>query len=386
MSATTIGGRRDADEDGPGGRLRRMGRRGWLEGLGQLGWAGGVGTAQFVRSAAAVGFVDSDDSAESIAGAESGASDSDLLAAGTAASPSPEALADLEALDALDALEADGAPVLADPADHALPDAQGAPGPSQAAQGGTRCVRITHSARASRSDRIVRHARHARDLARDNRLDLVHDQGDALDDDVIRADGAGPTATIGYTYLPDRAQFVIGPSLVDQLSAVLARVWAMVRRWDKTTRLLAGSAVALVPWIIVLGLTLPTHTVARNWSTVWIGFDLLLAAAFGVTARLYLRNDPRVGIMAAVVATLLIVDCWFDTSTASEPRDAIESWAMAVLVEIPIAVFCARLAWRSSLSMVGPPPTAMAAAATAVPAQAGDAEPVQLTSAVQPAE
>ena len=145
------------------------------------------------------------------------------------------------------------------------------------------------------------------------------------------------------------------PNLVGRLVSEAFLLWPVIRGWDKTTKLLAGSAVGLIPWIVVLGLTLPSHTVARNWSTVWIGFDLLLAVAFGVTARLYLRNDPRVGIMAAVVATLLIVDCWFDTSTAADGLDAAESWASALFVEIPIAVFCAKLAWRSSLAMVRVP-------------------------------
>ena len=135
----------------------------------------------------------------------------------------------------------------------------------------------------------------------------------------------------------------------------LARTWSTVRAWDWTTKLLAGSAAALVPWIVFLALTLPARTVAHNWSTVWIGFDLLLATAFAVTARLYLRNDPRVGIMAAVVATLLIVDGWFDTSTASKGLASAESWFSAIFVEIPIAAFCARLAWRSSQAMVNGP-------------------------------
>jgi hypothetical protein len=73
-----------------------------------------------------------------------------------------------------------------------------------------------------------------------------------------------------------------------------------------------------------------------------------MAAAFAFTARLYLRHDPRVGIMAAVVATLLIVDSWFDTSTAALGIDCAESWLSAIFVEIPIAFFCARLAWRSA--------------------------------------
>jgi hypothetical protein len=161
-----------------------------------------------------------------------------------------------------------------------------------------------------------------------------------------------PTASVALLLLPTATSH---PSMVGRLITALARVLLTMHAWDKTTKLLAGSAIGLIPWIVILGLTLPSHTVASNWSTVWIGFDVLLAVAFGVTARLYLRNDPRVGIMAAVVATLLVVDGWFDTSTAANGFDVIESWASAIFVEIPIAIFCARLAWRSSLAMVRVP-------------------------------
>jgi len=136
--------------------------------------------------------------------------------------------------------------------------------------------------------------------------------------------------------------------LAATLTAEKSRICQMVRGWDRTTRLLAGSAAGLIPWTGFLFVTLPPDDMARNWSTMWIGFDLLMAAAFAATARLYLRHDPRVGIMAAVVATLLIVDAWFDTSTAASGADCVESWLSAIFVEFPIAFFCTRLAWRST--------------------------------------
>jgi len=144
------------------------------------------------------------------------------------------------------------------------------------------------------------------------------------------------------------------PGLTGYLAAESSRIWHVVRAWDKTTQLLAGSAGGLIPWIGVLFVTLPPDDMARHWSTVWIGFDLLMAAAFAVTARLYLRNDPRVGIMAAVIATLLVVDAWFDTSTAACGLDSAEAWLSAIFVELPIAYFCARLAWRSAGALVDP--------------------------------
>lgn len=188
-----------------------------------------------------------------------------------------------------------------------------------------------------------------------------HEHGPAGRDGVLgEADRLGQSGRLGPigrisritdAWRSDLAAGAARPGLLADFTAEFSRLCRTVRGWDRTTQLLAGSAAGLIPWIVVLAMTLPSHAVARNWSTVWIGFDMLMAAAFAFTARLYVRHDPRVGIMAAVVATLLIVDSWFDTSTAAIGIDCAESWLSAIFVEIPIAFFCARLAWRSASAL-----------------------------------
>ena len=116
---------------------------------------------------------------------------------------------------------------------------------------------------------------------------------------------------------------------------------------QRETRLLGLCAVLLLPWIVVLAATLPAHTVARNWSTAWSGFDVLLAVMLGLTAWLLKRGDARVGAVAGASAAMLIVDAWFDTSTSSLGFDCAMAWFSAVFLELPLAFLCARIALRT---------------------------------------
>lgn len=115
---------------------------------------------------------------------------------------------------------------------------------------------------------------------------------------------------------------------------------------ERETRLLAGCALLLLPWIVVLAATLPAHTVARNWSVAWSGFDLLLAVMLAGTAWLRHVGDPRAVALAGASAAMLLVDAWFDTSTSATGLDLATAWCSAVFIELPLAAFCARIALR----------------------------------------
>jgi len=115
---------------------------------------------------------------------------------------------------------------------------------------------------------------------------------------------------------------------------------------QRETRLLAGCALLLLPWIVVLAATLPAHIVARNWSMAWSGFDVLLAAMLGATAWLRRTGDPRVGAVAGASAAMLVVDAWFDTSTSTIGFSSVVAWCSAVFLELPLAFVCARIALR----------------------------------------
>lgn len=115
---------------------------------------------------------------------------------------------------------------------------------------------------------------------------------------------------------------------------------------EREVRLLSGCALLLLPWIVVIAMTLPAHAVARNWSTAWAGFDVLLALMLAGTAWLRRTGDPRVGALAGASAAMLVVDAWFDTSTAAVGADLALAWCSALFVELPLAVICGRIALR----------------------------------------
>ena len=127
----------------------------------------------------------------------------------------------------------------------------------------------------------------------------------------------------------------------------LLRVLLRGSELQRETRLLALCAGLLLPWIVVLAATLPAHTMARNWSIAWSGFDVLLAVMLGATAYLRRVGDPRVGSLAGASAAMLLVDAWFDTSTSALGFDLAMAWFSAVFIELPLAFFCARIALRA---------------------------------------
>ena len=77
-------------------------------------------------------------------------------------------------------------------------------------------------------------------------------------------------------------------------------------RW---VALVAGAgAVFLLPWVVVLGVTLPGRFEVRNWPLAWVGFDLLMAAGLGLVGWLAHRRDPRLVVAAGCTATIAVVD------------------------------------------------------------------------------
>lgn len=110
---------------------------------------------------------------------------------------------------------------------------------------------------------------------------------------------------------------------------------------------LIGAGLALVPWLIVLATGLPSSTTASRWSVAWVGFDGVEALGLVTTGVLLNRRDRRRCLAAAVTATLLAVDAWFDVTTAAPGADQMTAVVMAVALEIPLAVVCAVLAHRT---------------------------------------
>ncbi len=135
------------------------------------------------------------------------------------------------------------------------------------------------------------------------------------------------------------------PPPVPVPAPVLAPVTAA--RPARAARLLVGLGLALLPWLVVLATTLPSATTVSHWSLAWVGLDCLEAVGLISTGVLLRRGDPRRCLTAMATSVLLVCDAWFDVTTSAPGAEVASAVAMALLVELPLALFCARLAVRA---------------------------------------
>jgi hypothetical protein len=91
----------------------------------------------------------------------------------------------------------------------------------------------------------------------------------------------------------------------------------------------------LLPWCVLLSVTLPVTTEVQNWSLAWTGLDGGEAIAALATAVLLTREDPRAALTAMAGGALL--NAWFDVCTSAPGADHTLAVAEAVFVELPLA-------------------------------------------------
>jgi hypothetical protein len=100
----------------------------------------------------------------------------------------------------------------------------------------------------------------------------------------------------------------------------------------------AGCCVILAGWIVVLAATLPHHFNAHHWRALWVNFDVLLLAAFAVTAWATWRKRQVLILLLMLTGTMLCCDAWFDVGTSLATSSMWLSIADAVFAELPLAV------------------------------------------------
>lgn len=98
--------------------------------------------------------------------------------------------------------------------------------------------------------------------------------------------------------------------------------------------------VCMVPWIVYLALTIPQHSRAAHYDIAWIGFDCAMWAVLASLAVCAWRRSPAIGAVAAVAATMLCVDGWFDVTTSDGHGELVVSLIEALCVELPLALIC----------------------------------------------
>jgi len=130
--------------------------------------------------------------------------------------------------------------------------------------------------------------------------------------------------------------------------------------------------LALLPWTIWLATSLHPQHETTSWDLAWSGFDTGLAIAFLLTAFAAWRRSPWVGALAAATGTLLLTDAWFDIVLESHSDELRNSILLAVFAEIPIAILCFWIAYRTERFLALVVDQALHLAATREGAPQGD--------------
>jgi hypothetical protein len=110
-------------------------------------------------------------------------------------------------------------------------------------------------------------------------------------------------------------------------------------------------AIILIPWIFILSYALPTHHIFRNWDLAWVGLDCALFMALLATLYFGYRRSRWLAIPSTVLATLLILDVWFDVLSAHPGKQLLTAIFMAIAIELPLALISMWLAVRSIKSL-----------------------------------
>jgi hypothetical protein len=117
--------------------------------------------------------------------------------------------------------------------------------------------------------------------------------------------------------------------------SVVRRQTARHHRLSRLVALAVG--LFLLPWSVVLGITLPASTFVPDWSLAWMGLDIAEAVAALLTAVLLRRGSPRASLPAMAGAGVLFADAWFDVCTSPGGLSRWLAVGEAVLLELPLA-------------------------------------------------
>jgi len=112
----------------------------------------------------------------------------------------------------------------------------------------------------------------------------------------------------------------------------------------RITLLYGVAALFLVPWVVLLYVSLPASHRAAHWNVAWVGFDVIMAVLLTAVAVSAWRRSPWLEGAATAAGTILIVDAWFDVVTSSSTGEFVLAAAEALFVELPLAYLCLRIA------------------------------------------
>lgn len=105
-------------------------------------------------------------------------------------------------------------------------------------------------------------------------------------------------------------------------------------------------ALVLLPWTIHLGISLPEHHLSAHWDASWVGLNVGLIVSFTLTGIFAVLRSPWIVLSSTTVASLLLVDAWFDILSERQAAAFYQSVLAAVIFEIPLALMSYYLAYR----------------------------------------
>jgi hypothetical protein len=108
-------------------------------------------------------------------------------------------------------------------------------------------------------------------------------------------------------------------------------------------------AVLLIPWIVYLGLELPERATSTHWDVAWVGFDAMEFAALALTGWFAYIRSTWIEVAATAAAVMLIVDAWFDVTTANGGWNMMQAVILGVGMELPLAALSLWLARHAEL-------------------------------------
>ncbi len=137
--------------------------------------------------------------------------------------------------------------------------------------------------------------------------------------------------------------------LARRLAALEGGPMARTARLRRERRLFMGlvlaAAIFLIPWTVLLAVTLPRNYKTAHWNLAWVGFDVALIVFLGLSAWAAWRRRHVLVFTAVVTATLLVTDAWFDIVTASR-SDVWVSVATGLLGNVPMAALFVLVAYK----------------------------------------
>jgi hypothetical protein len=118
-------------------------------------------------------------------------------------------------------------------------------------------------------------------------------------------------------------------------------------RW--LTILYAASAVVLMPWTYLLAEKLPTRLLAHHWDLAWAGFDAFESLLLLTTVFLAIKKSVWLPMIATSLATVLLIDAWFDVLTSVPGQEQLTALVLAIFIEAPLAILTFVYAYQTTL-------------------------------------